>query len=399
VFRSFRGIDSFRAHTDRAFQIFGSLTQVLLVSFSLLKKKASLPTASENKMMVTMVPLTIINSRQLKHRFAMTNAGSVWIALLSALLVFVSPTTTSAFVVPTSTFSPNQLRPLGQHHSRCSYTQCRRPRTTSIALSAASLPSLLPDILLEPLQEVSFKLDIPPAVLEFLGPYFAGDSAVLLALALATFTTLATIKSLLPRQPLVDPSTLESILAGTFLQGSLQSDNLICVYRADRDGWSAIDFHNAVDGQGSGLVVCEMSGSGKLFGGLNPSGWRSTDDYYSSSAAFLWTRLSSNEIVKFPAYSGGSAAIFDYATAGPTFGAADLMIGPPEAAIMGGFAGPDMEDMAVNAGNLKRGKSAVGGAYDPDPRWPARGNFRLSQVEVYCNDYSSSTGSSSKRRG
>jgi hypothetical protein len=134
-----------------------------------------------------------------------------------------------------------------------------------------------------------------------------------------------------------------------------------------------------------------------LFGGFNPAGWRSTDDYYSSSAAFLWTRIS-GQTVKFPVLPGGSAAIFDYATAGPCFGAADLQIGPPEAPIMGGFAGPDMEDMEVNAGNLKRGKSTVGLAYDADPRWPARGNFRLSQVEVYCNDYSS-TGSSSARRG
>jgi hypothetical protein len=273
-----------------------------------------------------------------------------------------------------------------------------------MVLSAASLPSLISsssmtESRLEPIQEASSKLEIPPAVLEFLAPYISrdtSDAAVLLALAIATTVTAAFIKSLLPRQPLLDPLTLESLLDGTFLQGSLQADNLICVYRADRDGWSAIDFHNAVDGQGSGLVVLEMSGSGKVFGGFNPSGWRSTDDYYSSSAAFLWTRLS-NQIVKFPAYSGGSAAIFDYATAGPCFGAADLMIGPPEAAIMGGFAGPDMEDMAVNAGNLKRGKSSVGGAYDPDPRWPARGKIRLSQVEVYCNDYSRSTENSSKR--
>jgi hypothetical protein len=334
--------------------------------------------------------------------------------LLSAL-VFIAPTTTSAFAVPASPFSHNQQHHQLRQHSpavispaalatsfrsnhhpsrRCD-KQCRRPSTSS-ALSA-SLPSLfssMPDMLPEPFQEASPKLVIPPAVLDFLAPFFPGDTvpadaAALLALAAATaaitFATAAVVQSLLPRQPLVDRSMLASILAGTFLQGSVQTDTLVCVYRASRDGWSAIDFHKAVDGQGSGWVVAKMA-NGKLFGGFNPAGWRSTDDYYSSSVAFLWTRLS-GQIVKFPVLAGGSAAIFDYATAGPCFGAADLMIGPPEAAIMGGFAGPDMENMSTNAGNLKRGKSSVGYAYDPDPRWPARGSFRLSQVEVYCNDY------------
>lgn len=369
------------------------------------------------------VPHMTMHTQKRKLSFRMTNSGSVGMVLLSALLVSVLQTrTTSAFVVvPPNTFSHNQQHQLRQqvlspavtatsdrsnHHNSVRFKQSRYRRpSTSIAISAVpSLPSLFSDILLEPhLQEASSKLVdvIPPDTLNFLAPYVLADTAQVAALlVLATaITFVAFVQNLLPRQPLVDQTTLASILAGTFLQGN---DNLICVYRADRDGWSAIDFHKAVDGQGSGLVVAQMANSGKLFGGFNPAGWRSTDDYYSSSAAFLWTLptgQAGQAVVKFPVLPGGSAAIFDYATAGPCFGAADLMIGPPEAAIMGGFAGPDMEDMEVNAGNLKRGKSSVGLAYDADPRWPAKGKFRLSQVEVYCNDYSSTTGSRSNKRG
>lgn len=89
--------------------------------------------------------------------------------------------------------------------------------------------------------------------------------------------------------------------------------------------------------------------------------------------------------------------MFDYATGGPCFGAADLIIGEPKAAIMGGFAGPDMMDTSVNAGSLKTGKSSVGGAYDFVKGWPVRGNFQLVELEIYCNAAiaSSSSGSSS----
>ena len=84
-------------------------------------------------------------------------------------------------------------------------------------------------------------------------------------------------------------------------------------------------------------------------------------------------------------YSSGNAAIFDYATGGPCFGSSDLIIGEPRAAVMGGFAGPDMEDTSLNAGDLRRGKSSGLLAYREDKRFPMRGDFQLTEVEVYVN--------------
>ena len=96
--------------------------------------------------------------------------------------------------------------------------------------------------------------------------------------------------------------------------------------------------------------------------------------------------------------SSGNAAVFDYATGGPCFGAADLIIGEPKGAIMGGFAGPDMMDMSANAGSLRAGKSSIGSSYDYVKGWPAAGKFQLVQMEVYCNaaisDFSSGSSSS-----
>ncbi len=128
-----------------------------------------------------------------------------------------------------------------------------------------------------------------------------------------------------------------------------------------------------------------LSKSGKLFGGFNPLGWMSTDDYGNSNAAFLWFQDDNGVTQQCPILTGGNTAIFDYATGGPNFGAVDLCIGPPRAAVMGGFAGPDVENSSLVAGNLRRGKSSVGGAYDFRNGWPVNGEFQLTEVEVWCN--------------
>jgi hypothetical protein len=199
-----------------------------------------------------------------------------------------------------------------------------------------------------------------------------------LLVALPLLLLLATIR---PPARLISHQKLDSIVEGTFLA---RANNLKCVYKASRDGWSATDFHEAVDGKGSGVVVVR-SLTGKVFGGYNPSGWRSTDDYYTSTAAFLWCLGGGSRVVKLPILTGGNAAVFDYATGGPCF-SSDLQIGPPQAAVLGYFAGPDPEDVSVNAGNLRQGKSSVGITYNWADEWPARGSFQLVDVEVYCNE-------------
>jgi TLD len=160
----------------------------------------------------------------------------------------------------------------------------------------------------------------------------------------------------IPPSRLIRTSDLHSIVKDTYLER--QKNQLQCIYKASKDGWSAIQFHHAVDNMGSGIVVARTA-TGTTFGGYNPNGWRSTDDYYTSSSAFLWCYDIRRKIVKLPVLPGGNCAIFDYATSGPCFGAADLVIGPPQAAIMGGFTGPDAEDISKSAGSLRQCKSAI----------------------------------------
>jgi hypothetical protein len=212
----------------------------------------------------------------------------------------------------------------------------------------------------------------------------AASTAPIVAGGLAVSAVAAAIASRPPAR-LITASGLRNLVEGTYLHKN--GDELACVYKASRDGWSARDFHEKVDNKGSAVVALKHLGSAGVIGGYNPNGWRSSDDYYLSNQAFLWTLPSPNaRIVKLPivASNGGNTpALFDYATGGPCFGTSDLHVGPPQAAVMGGFAGPDMEDISVNEGNLRRGKSSVVN-FEWARQWPVNGQFRIVEVEVYA---------------
>lgn len=202
--------------------------------------------------------------------------------------------------------------------------------------------------------------------------------------------TLMAMGGAAPSKPILEgnKALLASLLEGTYLENSLET--VACCYKASRDGWSAINFHEKVDNKGSALVLVRTR-TGATFGGYNPNGWRGTDDYYLSNAAFLWHApsgflgMGGSKAVKSPILAGSNAAVYDYAAGGPNFGSDDLVIGEPQAAVMGGFAGPDMEDTSANAGDLRRGRCSFSGAYKFASGWPARGRFSLAEVEVYCN--------------
>jgi len=129
----------------------------------------------------------------------------------------------------------------------------------------------------------------------------------------------------------------EALLSGTALGGK----ELKRAYKASQDGWSAVDFHKAVDGKGSAVVVAQTLGGGRM-GGYNPVGFNGIDDYRYSSNAFLFCQKG-NQWVQCPVAGSGETAIYDFARGGPQFGT-DLVIGRPLTPTMGGFAGPDMEN-------------------------------------------------------
>ena len=207
----------------------------------------------------------------------------------------------------------------------------RLPQTADALLAAASA------------QDVDAALTAVQA-----NPGGCAPAAVALALLLGKLFDGA----ILPRPP-------EAMLKGTVLEGR----KLRRCYKASTNGWNAAKFHDCCDFRGPCVIVGASGAS--TFGAFNPLGWQSTDDYSGTSNAFLFVKKGS-EWIKLPKVGGGEAAVYDYARSGPTFGADALIIGRTEAAVMGGFSGPDMESR-VSAGNLRNGFSILGRSYAAGP--------------------------------
>lgn len=126
------------------------------------------------------------------------------------------------------------------------------------------------------------------------------------------------------------------------------------------------------------------------FGGFSPEGYRSTDDYYDTLDAFLFYWLDdSDEPIVLSKVGGNGAALFDYARGGPQFGADGLLIGPPLAPVMGGFAGPDTNS---GIGDLRMAKSRLGLSYakrkdGKESIFGDESKVTLGDVLVFCSPY------------
>ncbi|KAJ8557923.1 hypothetical protein K7X08_004689 [Anisodus acutangulus] len=174
-----------------------------------------------------------------------------------------------------------------------------------------------------------------------------------------------------------------SLVSKTFLKGR----ELKCCYKASVDEFSATDFHNSSDFKGPCVIIGYTTKAFK-FGAFNPEGYRSTDDYYDTFDAFLfyWAEDDEQPII-LPKVGGSGAALFDYARGGPQFGADGLLIGPPLAPVMSGFAGPDTNS---GIGDLRQAKSRLGLSYAkrPDGKESLFGDESkavIDEVLVFCS--------------
>lgn len=107
---------------------------------------------------------------------------------------------------------------------------------------------------------------------------------------------------------------------------NLEYRSLRCTYDANQDGWSALAFHNAVDRQGGGLLVCTTR-LGLVCGGYNPKGWVGYGEFRGSLAAFLFQQpIPGGGFVKLRKLGGANMAVMDNPEHGPYFGADALLI-------------------------------------------------------------------------
>eukprot|EP00586_Coscinodiscus_wailesii_P020587 CAMPEP_0172508848 /NCGR_PEP_ID=MMETSP1066-20121228/215322_1 /TAXON_ID=671091 /ORGANISM="Coscinodiscus wailesii, Strain CCMP2513" /LENGTH=295 /DNA_ID=CAMNT_0013287039 /DNA_START=67 /DNA_END=954 /DNA_ORIENTATION=+ len=116
-------------------------------------------------------------------------------------------------------------------------------------------------------------------------------------------------------------------------QTQLEQRPVKVVYDANKNGWSAAAFHNAVDGKGAAVVLAKTK-DGAVIGGYNPKGWASLGGARPSVAAFLFYALTSSSSSSSMSFQklrkvggGGLACACDDYDFGISLGPDGLVIG------------------------------------------------------------------------
>jgi hypothetical protein len=129
-------------------------------------------------------------------------------------------------------------------------------------------------------------------------------------------------------------------------------------YSANKNGWSALNFHQAVDRKGGALVVCTTR-DGLLCGGYNPKGWVGFGENRGSIAAFLFVQNPNGSFTKLRKVGGAGMAQMDYPEMGVSFGADSLVIPLNGDKVARSKLGSYYERFEDGTNTLFRDKSAV----------------------------------------
>eukprot|EP01132_Coremiostelium_polycephalum_P008441 gene8441-10368_t len=90
------------------------------------------------------------------------------------------------------------------------------------------------------------------------------------------------------------------------------------IYKASRDGFGGLKFHEKCDGKGETITIIKSS-NGNEFGGYTSLSWNSAGLYQNDTKSFLFLlNNEKNESMKFPYRS--SSSILGNPSFGPTFG-------------------------------------------------------------------------------
>lgn len=120
-------------------------------------------------------------------------------------------------------------------------------------------------------------------------------------------------------ETLFDSTIIKNVTQLVNLVEFSQSDNLVLLYRASRDGFSASDFHQKCDYKTSTLVIIR-SASGNVFGGYTEASWDG-DWYKQDPAAFLFSLTNKeNSPVKLKQKENNQYSIMAWPNSGPRFG-------------------------------------------------------------------------------
>lgn len=123
-----------------------------------------------------------------------------------------------------------------------------------------------------------------------------------------------------PNSNIPKPLTSD-LITSEIVQNLFGSDkNLILLYKASNDGFSAQTFHQKCNNQGPTLSVIRST-NGRIAGGYTPTSWASRNNYINvpQGQAFLFT-ISGNSAMKYYNNRYPQYSMYDGSNYGPTFG-------------------------------------------------------------------------------
>ena len=143
------------------------------------------------------------------------------------------------------------------------------------------------------------------------------------------------------------------------------------IYRASRDGFRAIDFHEKCDKIKNTLTIIKTNDS-NIFGGFTPAPWSQKNEFESDDilVSYLFSLLNKNNKPYLIYCNNKERAIKCNKDFGPCFGDDDLVV--------------------INGSNLnKRSYLNIGQAYFNNELTIETNKeyFQSEEIEVYCKDY------------
>ncbi len=147
------------------------------------------------------------------------------------------------------------------------------------------------------------------------------------------------------------------------------------LYRATRDGFASSNFHLKCNNRANTLTIVQTT-LGYVFGGYTSALWSSSAGYKNDASAFLFSLINKeNRPGKFGVrYSGGTNAIYDLGSLGPTFGGGnDLRIADNSDSNTNSYSNLGNSYSSFHTYGTTQAQNFLAGSY----------SFQVKEIEVF----------------
>jgi hypothetical protein len=112
-------------------------------------------------------------------------------------------------------------------------------------------------------------------------------------------------------------------LLSNWINSSITHYKFNLLYRANRDGNTAAEFHARCDNKGATIVIAKITNSEKIVGGYNPLDWDSCTCWKTTNTSFIFSFTNRNDLQTAKVgynKDNEASSIYCNGVYGPTFG-------------------------------------------------------------------------------